>query len=326
MKNTVKNLLIAAVMICAVAGASYGVTARVIAAENGKTVALPTVYHTAASPLAAALGQPDGEEEKNYTLAEGEEEPLTDTVIMGMLGDYFGFEDITEWDTEPTANDITMEQAAEIGMEGLISVFGIDPTGKEVIMTYYPSRYGLRPYWEGRYNYLPNEFRNPEAYNFEVDSVTGELYTMYSARNIISNVLRGTDPALEKGGIEKYKPFVEEAALKFDLVGGDIKGIGYAGGGGVIEPCVAFMVVGENGSRAKVSISRHDNALMEIVYEAGLNVKDAYHEVMQNEINTILRRVRLYFEANPDAETYLDEETGSEFKRKEVMNNPFVGR
>jgi hypothetical protein len=312
-RETVKNLFMAALMICVVAGASYGLTVAAMAAENKKAITMPTVYNTVVNPLIPAESQPDPE--KYYILVGGMRELSLYTLTLGTLG----VESPLEKDPVLTANDITMEQAAEIGVEAILSVYDTDPAGKEIEMTYYPSRYGLRAYWEGRYNTLPNEEINTDAYIFEVDSVSGEVRGIYSNRRINSSVAVGSDPDKEEGGVEKYKPYAEEAALKYGAVGGVVNSMEFHGQGRIPDPYVMFLTEGENGSRAIISISRHDNTLVGITYEPGIQASDNRGEAVSNAITEFLSRAAEYFEANPDTDIYEDEETGFETTRSEVM-------
>ena len=54
-------------------------------------------------------------------------------------------------DKKPTSADLSREAAAELGVQGLYRVFGLDMNGKTIEMAYNPAQNGHRATWEGNW-------------------------------------------------------------------------------------------------------------------------------------------------------------------------------
>lgn len=259
-RTAAKNLLVAVLMIGAVAGASYGITAHAAAAKNAEIVMLPTTYHTAAS--LAAQDMPSG--------ADGYVKPDYTLVDNGL--EYYR-------DKKPTANDISREQAAEIGVISLVAVFGVDLNGKEIVMSYIPAENGLRAYWQGE-----NGEAEPEYYYFKVDAITGELHVVSLTRELAGEKgLPDVDMELHESGGEGYDALASEAAVEYGAIQSAVKTVEYDGQGAKNnDPNISFIVTGDGGERAIVSLSLHDKKLVSITFEAGVKEMEAGKKIFES--------------------------------------------
>ena len=292
-QGTVKNLIVTALMIGAVATGFFATTQLAVAAENNRVVTLPTTYPAVVTPLAAKT-QPDEPDEyvkPTYTLVDNDLE-------------YYR-------DMKPTANDISREKAAEIGVKGLTSVFDIDLNGQEIEMTYDKAERGLRATWSGNWWY--NGPKKPDdtyvaTYWFRVDAVSGELLDVAHDRVLPSDVKPGFDGGLQNGSKE-YNTLAEKAALKYGAIRDAVKTAEYGGqGSNNNDPIIWYELTGSDGERARITFSRHDSAVVGVTFNAGMQALDEAGRVMNQEAAEIQRRAEEYFAANPDATTYTEDE------------------
>jgi len=260
-----KTLLIAAIMVATVTGAFYGTTQVAAAAENNKVTTLPTAYpisvSTPATPEQAQA--PEGYVKPAYTIVDNSLE-------------YYR-------DKKPTANDISKEEAAEVGVQALWSVFGLDLNGKTIEMGYEPAQDMVRAKWSGEYWIDGQSGPDHPMYRFTVDAITGEIYGVGFGRILNVNANLGYDAELSKNPAAA-EAIAKKYAEELNAVGGPVKSStigsqGYSGN----DPVVNFRIVGENGRLAVIQISRYDNALLSIAYHDYVIEEDAVIKQIERE-------------------------------------------
>lgn len=164
----------------------------------------------------------------------------------------------------PSSTDMTKEEAAEIGVQALWQIFGVELEGQRVEMGYSPPTDNLpRPNWNGDV-YVNGELK----YHFYMDSVTGELFGVASSRTLGVEVGLGLDMELQKNP-QKYEDLARDLAEQFDVVNGPVQSVeynnqGYSGN----DPTITVYVNGENGELASMTFSRYDEELLSIGYNA----------------------------------------------------------
>lgn len=176
----------------------------------------------------------------------------------------------------PVDTDLTMEEAAGVGARYLSDIFGLDPEGAYVYMTYYPGTETFpRAFWSG--DVLFEETQTPEStrWTYMVDAVTGELFNIGHSRRLDAALPLGYDAALEKDyGLyaELARKKTEECALMDSPVAQvEYNCQGYSGN----DPDIAVDVIGENGERINMCFSRYDQALLGIITDTSLKISES---------------------------------------------------
>lgn len=246
--GTLKTMLAAALMVGAVSGIFYGGVQVAATAENTKTTTLPTSYpmsiNSSSTPEQVKI--PDGYVKPDYTVADNSLE-------------YYR-------NTKPTANDISRDKAAEIGVQALWSAFELDLNGKTIEMGYDPAEGITRAKWSGEYWIDGQKGPDHEVYTFTVDAVTGEICQVVYGRILDVNADLGYDAQLAKNPSD-IEAIAQKFAEKLGVVGGAVKSTTiHAQGYSYNDPNVSFRIVGENGQLATIGLSRYDNALLSVSY------------------------------------------------------------
>lgn len=140
-------------LVCGCAAMFSGMAEAAAAADMGRTERIPTVYNLPA----AAQGQtaPEGYSKASYTAVS---DPL----------EYYR-------DKKPTENDLTQEEAAEIGAQLLWRLFEVRLDGATVYMGYDNGTETFpRAFWSGDVRFGTNRRPEDNCYTFMIDAVTGE--------------------------------------------------------------------------------------------------------------------------------------------------------
>lgn len=264
-----KTLLAGALLIGAGTLAFQGVTHVVAASEYNKATAVPTSYvSTGEFSLSGAKNTvPEGYQKANYRL--------------GAIDlDYYKKH-------QPTAKDITKEEAAEKGAQALWQVFGVDLEGQVIEMGFAPATEGLpRTTWAGEVR-IDGEL----CYSFTVDSVTGEVITVIWNRTLPENVQVGFDLALEKNP-QEFVDLAREVAERLNVVEGPVKSVEYLGQGySNNDPSIQLEVKGENGQVALMGFSRYDKALMSISYDGEYKYTLEWIKKIEEELQEKLKEL-----------------------------------
>ena len=283
-RGTGKSVLAAAVTVGVMTMAFVGLTQAALAAEVGNAETVPTSYHVDTQASARQTASTGGAQTApGYTLVDNDLE-------------YYK-------NQKPAAGHLSREEAGQVGAQGLQNVFGLDLTGAVIEMAYLPAQDGYRAKWEGIW--WPDGKKKQGAlyvhtYGFTVDVVSGALCTVTHDRVLEGTAQEGFDASLEKNAAA-YESTAKEWAEKLEIVPSGVLTVEYAGQGlANNDPDISFLVTGQNGERARVMLSRHDKALLGIIYEAGMQEMD----VAEKNAEAFAARAQAYFEAHPDANTY----------------------
>lgn len=206
-------------------------------------------------------------------------------------------------DKKPSSAELTREQAAELGVQGLYRVFGLDMNGKVIEMTYDPAQDGHRSTWTG--NWRPNGPKSSseayvEVYSFCVDAVSGELHSVLHDRVLDGSVNTGFDSGAAQNTGD-YEALAKEAAVRLGAIKGTVNQVEYEGQGVTCnDPDIFFNLTGQGGDRAQLRFSRYDKELLGITFDAGMKEMD----VSERNAEDFAKRAEEYFKQNPGAESY----------------------
>lgn len=247
-KNTRKKAFIGAAAILGACTLMFGgATQIVLAAETSKTEQIPTTYPTSSA-------------QQNLKDLEGY-----------VKGDYEVFPN-PEISTKPTANDISMEKAADIGAQQIWKLFGTNLDGKKVEMTYVASRNNERAVWTGwvARDQNKNTTQIETSYFFEIDALSGQVNTVQIGRVLPNSsqdagplaLDEGFDPKLEQN-CQVYQDLARTVTEQNHLLNGNIKSVEYyAQGATNNDPTIDLAVKSDAGEEIRLAFSRHDKALL----------------------------------------------------------------
>lgn len=184
---------------------------------------------------------------------------------------------------KPKSSEISREEAAEIGVQSLYSIFGLDMNDKVIEMAYRPTEYGRRPRWEG--NFWVDGKRESfesivESYSFYIDSISGELASLEHIRVLEKDITVGFDSSLEQSA-EEYESLAKELSIKAGAIQGAVKIAKYEGQGVTKngEYYVSIRVTGENGDETILKISRYDKELTAVSYNIDVKEIDSFRNL-----------------------------------------------
>lgn len=245
-KYVKKSVLAAAMIIGASTMTFQGLTHIAAAAEYNKTNTVKTSYvsYMDKSSGVAKNSLPEGYKKANYT-------------VKDINLEYYRKQ-------TPTSKDMGKKDAAEIGAQALWSVYGLNLEGQVIEMGYQPANDRIpRSSW-----YADVLINGKLSYCFEIDSVTGELFSMCYGRTLNKNVSVAYDAALANNPKE-YEKLAKETAEKLNVVHGTVAAAEYNGQGySEDDPSISFNIKGENGEVALMTFSRYDKALLGVSYNA----------------------------------------------------------
>ena len=257
----VKNTVFAATLLIGASTMVFqGLTQAAMAAECNKTNTVPTTYVSYANQSSSVKGSiPEGYKKANYTVKDS-----------GL--EYYKAQ-------KPTGKDMSKKDAAEIGAQALWSVYGVNLEGQIVEMGYQPATNDLpRSRWHG--DVLIN---GKLGYDFEIDSVTGELFGITRNRTLNKNVSVAYDAALAKNP-QEYAMLAKATAEKLNVVHGTVASVEYnCQGYGNNDPDITFNIKGKNGEVASMTFSRYDKALLGISYNAEYKYTKEYIKQLEHK-------------------------------------------
>lgn len=186
---------------------------------------------------------------------------------------------------EPTAADLTMEDAAAYGAGYLQQIFDLDTEGAYFYMSYNKGTITFpRPFWSGDVLFT-DEKRTPESdrWFFMLDAVTGELFNISHSDILDVEVSLGYDVSLEQNH-DVYKKLAGEYAKKIDIMGSPVAEITYEGQGyGGNNPDITMKVIGENGSSGYLTFSRYDQKFQGLITAASDRISKKALADLMNE-------------------------------------------
>lgn len=233
---------------------------------------VPTSFHVPAEVVIPKTGQSDAEDaaEKKQ---DGADLPPDYHVSMSELNR-----------EEPTAIDLTMEEAAAIGVKYLEDIMGVDAAGMNVYMSYNSGTETFpRAFWDGDVRFGELELTDDDTWSFFVDAVTGELFTIGCTQTLDVEVPLGYDTSLETNyGV--YAEAAKELAERCNLVGGPVKEVKYGTQGYASnDPDITMEVYGENGQMAILSFSRYNQRFLGLITDTSRVITDRAMEDLMKE-------------------------------------------
>lgn len=257
-KNTLK-LLAAALSLVGISTALFnGATSAVAAAELKNVQTVPVSYQV---PVSTAAKVPEGCRKANYHVS-------MDDLNTGT----------------PTEADLTMEEAADVGMQYLEEIYETDFEGANVFMSYCSGTVTFpRAFWSG--SVLFSDIQTPEttSWNFWVDAVTGELFGAGYGERLNVKVPLKEDASLKQNyGV--YAELARSYALKCHLIDGEISQIIYEGQGYCgNDPDISIRVIGENGEYGIMTFSRYNQQLLGILTGTANKISDSVEGALLGE-------------------------------------------
>lgn len=251
-----------AVAVLAVSGIGAGVFSMMaestVQAGFGEIEKVPTSYHV---PAAASVPEiPEEVTEVNYHVSMSEMNK-----------------------EEPTAIDLSMEEAAALGVKYLEEIMDFDAEGADVYMIYNSGTITFpRAFWSGDVRFGEQVLTDDDTWSFFIDAVTGELFNIGCTETLDVDVPLGYDTSLETNyGI--YAEAAREVAERCNLMNGPVVSVEYGGQGyGSNNPDISVEVNGENGKKAIVTFSRYNQRLLGIITNTSREVTDKALEDLTN--------------------------------------------
>ena len=267
-----KNYLKLAAATFAIIGAGtilfHSAAEVALAANVRKVETVPTSYQVS-DRLETALPKPETKEEDSVKV------------------NYYVCMDSLNTGT-PTDTDLTMEEAAEAGAGYLRNIFGLDPEGAYVYMSYYSGTETFpRAFWAGDVLFQKEQTPESTRWTYMVDAVTGELFNICYGRQLDVSVPLGYDAALEKDyGI--YAELAKKKIKEWGLMDSSVDRVeyncqGYSGN----DPTIAVDVIGSNGEIVNMSFSRYDQTFLGLITDTSRKVTESALEHLSGEIVNI---------------------------------------
>ena len=231
-----------------------GLTNSVKAAAVNKTEVIATTYSAATDTKESAV--PQGYVKADYKV------------------------ELTNSARRSTTKDMSAEAAAELGVQDLWRLFGVDMSGKTIEMTYQTvSPAQLRAQWKGIVTFDKNL-----NYWFTIDAITGEHQTTGQNKYWSGDINVDFDKSLEKKS-EKYIYLAKEVAEKYQLVSGKVMSTEYNAQGYISNgddsaknPQIDLMVTSEKGQQAQLTFSRYNQEFLQVSYDSCVKDMKAFEE------------------------------------------------
>lgn len=256
-----RNFLAVAAAVLTVSGIGAGVFSMMAEAsvQGGlsKVEEIPTSYHV---PAAASVPEiPEEVTEVNYHVS------------------------MSEMNTEePTAIDLSMEEAAALGVKYLKEIMDFDAEGADVYMIYNSGTITFpRAFWSGDVRFGEQVLTDDDTWSFFIDAVTGELFNIGCTETLDVDVPLEYDSSLETNyGI--YAEAARELAERCNLMDGPVVSVEYGSQGyGSNNPDISVEVNGENGKKAIVTFSRYNQRLLGIITNTS-------HEITEKALDDLM--------------------------------------
>jgi hypothetical protein len=192
---------------------------------------------------------------------------------------------VGQYSSQPTAQDISREDAAERGAQDLWRVFGLDLSGKTIEMTYHPvTSTQPRATWTGIVTISANQ-----SYYFDIDAVTGEVRSTHLDKYWNEGVDTGMDASLMQNHAQ-YDSLAKAIAEKYQLVAGRVASVEYYGQGFTTNPSgaknadVQMRVTSESGQQAQLEFSRYNQEFLGVDYDCWVKEVTLIEKQMENNL------------------------------------------
>ena len=255
-----KNILFLSAATLAIIGAGAIIfntaTEKAMAAGFEQTQSIPVSYRVPSMAQAALPGA--GAEQESRKKA-----------------DYHVSRDDLNTDS-PTDTDLTMEEAADVGMQYLETLFGLEPEGAYVYMGYTSGTETFpRAFWFGDVLFEKEQTPESTRWTYMIDAVTGELFNASYGRMLDASPSLALDPALENN-YEVYANLAREYVQRCALMESPVAAVeyncqGYNGN----DPTITVDVVGENGEVVNMSYSRYDHEFLGLITDTSLRISES---------------------------------------------------
>lgn len=270
-KQTKIRILIAAAAVTGVCSTVFlGMSNSVLAAEMNKVEKIPTSYVTqqeAVPSLPAPTNSPEFQ---------------ADYKIMDET-DYYENDKVSD-------NEITKEEAAQIGMSLISDLYDVDLEDTYVYMGYLSGTETYRrAFWSGDIRMTDAE-RKPEdiVYTFMIDAVTGELLNASYNRTLKESVSLGFDASLATDDSE-YSRAAMDFVKENDLLSSKPVKVEYSSQGYAInDPDICFYVYGEDGERVSILLSRYDRKFKGLITETSLRTTESSMEALYKDVPVVV--------------------------------------
>lgn len=185
----------------------------------------------------------------------------------------------------PTAADLSMEEAADVGVRYLTEIFEADFEGANVFMMYESGTETFpRADWFGCVQFDAVQTPETTHWVFRVDAVTGELFQASYSEQLREDVSLGPDVFLEEN-CSVYTELARSYAPKCHLFNSGISEIlyesqGYSGN----NPEVTVKIVGENGQYGIMTFSRYNQKLLGVHTGSATAISNSAWEDVLNSL------------------------------------------
>lgn len=243
-----------------------------LAANSGKVEKVPTSYQVADRLEAASSKVTEGGQDK-----ESGSEKANYTLSMDSLNN-----------GTPTDTDLTMEEAAETGVQYLKDIYGLDLEGAYVYMSYFPGTETFpRAFWSEDVLFQKEQKPESTRWTYMIDAVTGELFNIGYGRQLDVSVPLGYDKALE----EDYSVYAELAKKKVGeckLIDSPVDRVeyncqGYSGN----DPTIAVDVIGKNGEIVNMDFSRYDQTFLGLITDTSRKITESAFDSAVGEVESV---------------------------------------
>ncbi len=286
-RNTRRFPVIAAALL-AVSGISagiFGFTAEMTTrAGLNEMEKVPTSYHVPAVNSVPEMDETVTKEENRETGEAGAE---TGSKIDDGIADRLDYHaSMSSLNTgTPTSIDLTMEEAAALGMKYLEDIMGFDKEGANVYMSYDSGTVTFpRAFWDGDVRFGEEVKTDDDTWHFFIDAVTGELFMLSCSETLDVDVPLGYDSSLENNyGV--YAEAAKEIAECCNLVGGPVADVKYScqGYSSDNNPDITMEVYGENGQIATLTFSRYNQRFLGLSTDTSRVITDRAMEDLMKE-------------------------------------------
>lgn len=260
-KNILKFFAVAVSMIGVGTAAFHMATDAVMAASLTIKQSVPTSYQV---PAAVTAEVPQDYQKAEYY------------VLLDDLNQY-----------NPTATDLTMEEAAELGAQYLWKVYELDLAGANIFMYYSPgSKNFPRAEWSGDVLFSDKQTPDSTRWTFSIDAVTGELFRTGFSERLKEEVSLAADAGLEHN-YSVYDKLAREYAERCDFMSGPVSMVVYNSQGYTLNnPDASFEVLGENGEKVLMTFSRYDQKLLGVITNSATGIGESAADAEPDEMVT----------------------------------------
>ena len=189
---------------------------------------------------------------------------------------------------EPTSIDLTMEQAAALGIKYLEDIMDFDAEGVNVYMSYSSGTITFpRAFWSGDVRFGKEVKTDDDTWSFFVDAVTGELFMIGCTETLDVDVPLGYDSSLETNyGI--YAEAAKELAERCNLVDGPVADVKYSCQGySSNNPDITVKVEGSSGRWVTMVFSRYNQRFLGLSTDTSDEITEkAMGDFMDNAVNS----------------------------------------